>query len=167
MQGVELLQNANYVLCYVDGPWAYFTTQPLEDQWGDDWDDAPYEHNAGEPYPPCWHNSPYGREYRKRKNGDESLCKCKSCKKGWNPDGTPKFDIAILAYSGGLETPDTHHTNSPYSVEAINKGAVAWLNTPSYAEHKVAIPAGTTIPDFVKLVNEAGGKVYAPIVGTT
>lgn len=37
-------------LCYVDGPFAYFTDQPLSTQWGDDWDDAPYEHNAGEPY---------------------------------------------------------------------------------------------------------------------
>ena len=37
-------------LCYVSGCWAYFTTQPLEVQQGDDWDDAPYEHNAGEPY---------------------------------------------------------------------------------------------------------------------
>ena len=37
-------------LCYVDGAWAYFTTQKLEDQWGDDWNDAPYEHNAGTPY---------------------------------------------------------------------------------------------------------------------
>lgn len=40
------------VLCYVRGCWAYFTTQPLEAQWGDDWDDAPYEHNAGCPYLP-------------------------------------------------------------------------------------------------------------------
>jgi len=38
------------VLCYVREPWAYFTTQNLKDQWGDDWNDAPYEHNAGEPY---------------------------------------------------------------------------------------------------------------------
>lgn len=30
----------------------YFTTQDLQDQWGDDWNDAPYEHNAGEPYYP-------------------------------------------------------------------------------------------------------------------
>lgn len=40
------------VLCYVDGCWAYFTTLALADQWGDDWDDAPYEHNAGTPYLP-------------------------------------------------------------------------------------------------------------------
>ena len=37
-------------LCYVQNNFAYFTTQPLDEQWGDDWDDAPYEHNAGEPY---------------------------------------------------------------------------------------------------------------------
>lgn len=37
-------------LCYVDGPWAWFTTRELSEQWGDDWDDAPYEHNSGGPY---------------------------------------------------------------------------------------------------------------------
>lgn len=36
-------------LCYIQGNFAYFTNDP-EKQWGDDWDDAPYEHNAGEPY---------------------------------------------------------------------------------------------------------------------
>ena len=40
------------VLCYVDGNWAYFTTQSLDEQWGDDWDDVPYEHNAEPPYGP-------------------------------------------------------------------------------------------------------------------
>ena len=29
---------------------AYFTPLALEDQWGDDWDDAPYDCNAGSPY---------------------------------------------------------------------------------------------------------------------
>jgi len=39
------------LLCYVDGDhWAYFTTQALDKQWGDDWNDVPYEHNAGRPY---------------------------------------------------------------------------------------------------------------------
>ncbi len=36
-------------LCYIDGDTAYFTTQNVCDQWGDDWD-VPYEHNAGLPY---------------------------------------------------------------------------------------------------------------------
>lgn len=39
-----------YKLCYVRDSWAWFTTQPIAEQWGDDWDDAPYEHNAGSPY---------------------------------------------------------------------------------------------------------------------
>src|SRR5687767_4237066 len=39
-------------ICYADGRWAHFTTQELSQQWGDDWDDAPYEHNAGWPYEP-------------------------------------------------------------------------------------------------------------------
>jgi hypothetical protein len=38
------------VLCYVEKCWAFFTRAPLSAQWGDDWDDAPYEHNAGWPY---------------------------------------------------------------------------------------------------------------------
>jgi len=37
-------------LCYVSPPWAWFTSLPVEEQWGDDWDDAPYQHNAGRPY---------------------------------------------------------------------------------------------------------------------
>ena len=39
------------VLCYVDAGVAWFTTQSLSKQWGDDWNDAPYQHNAGDPYP--------------------------------------------------------------------------------------------------------------------
>ena len=38
-----------YKLCYVDRNKAWFTNN-FEKQWGDDWDDAPYEHNAGLPY---------------------------------------------------------------------------------------------------------------------
>ncbi len=42
-------------LCYVEdlekGYFTlYFSEKNAKDVWGDDWDDAPYEHNAGEPY---------------------------------------------------------------------------------------------------------------------
>lgn len=48
-------QKATYKLCYVDGGAdglyrAWFTILPLDEQWGDDWDDVPYECNAGTPY---------------------------------------------------------------------------------------------------------------------
>lgn len=46
----EIENIKEYKLCYVDDSFAYFTRLPLSKQWGDDWNDAPYEHNAGEPY---------------------------------------------------------------------------------------------------------------------
>lgn len=39
-----------YGLCFVRMPWAYFTRLPLNDQWGDGWERAPYEREAGLPY---------------------------------------------------------------------------------------------------------------------
>lgn len=38
-----------YRLCYYDDPWLYFSPD-FKNQWGDDWDDFPYQHNAGKPY---------------------------------------------------------------------------------------------------------------------
>lgn len=50
----DKFQNEDFKLCYVDGNnTAWFTTQPLtgpNKQTGDDWNDSPYEHNAGQPY---------------------------------------------------------------------------------------------------------------------
>ena len=40
----------HYGLCFVRAPWAYFTRLPLDQQWGDGWERAPYEQHAG-PYP--------------------------------------------------------------------------------------------------------------------
>lgn len=42
--------SGEYKLCYVDGPAAWFTTAPLDRQWGDDWDDGYRDINAGSPY---------------------------------------------------------------------------------------------------------------------
>lgn len=39
-------------LCFVQETEAYFTTQDLNQQGGDDWDDVSYESNAGTPYGP-------------------------------------------------------------------------------------------------------------------
>lgn len=53
-QGILLAQPENrdkeFKLCLVLDNQAWFTTQDVTKQWGDDWDDAPYEHNAGPPY---------------------------------------------------------------------------------------------------------------------
>jgi hypothetical protein len=37
-------------LCYVKGNEAYFHDKDPKEVWGDDWNDVPYEHNAGPPY---------------------------------------------------------------------------------------------------------------------
>ncbi|MDB4312188.1 hypothetical protein N9937_02035 [bacterium] len=43
------MKTSQLKLIYVDGPFAYFTDE-FDKAWGDDWDDVPYEHNAGHPY---------------------------------------------------------------------------------------------------------------------
>lgn len=50
------------------------------------------------------------------------------------------------------------YTNSPYSVEDINKGAIAWLHTDKYN-----IQAGTTMEDFIKTIKDNGGDIYKKI----
>jgi len=130
----EFQSMHEYKLCYVDGCWAYFTTQRIEDQWGDDWDDAPYEHNAGEPYED-WKSVQVGL--------------------------SPQWSIIKVAFDcNDLRAPRDGHVNSQYSVKSINAGAIAWLATPHYISEQVVIPAGTSLCKFNELVKKAGGSVY-------
>jgi hypothetical protein len=39
-----------YRLCFVRMPWAFMTRIPLDEQWGDRWELAPFQEQAGEPY---------------------------------------------------------------------------------------------------------------------
>ena len=119
----------NEKLCYVRGSWAYFTTQDLNEQWGDDWSDAPYEHNAGEPYD--------------SRDGDSK-----------------KWEITCVAFKANLDAPSDTFLNSPFSVEDINSGAIAWLRSPRYEEKKISIQAGVSIQEFKALIEQAGGEVY-------
>jgi hypothetical protein len=121
------------ILCYVRDQWAFFTTRKLSEQWGDDWNDAPYEHNAGDPYEFGAHDEKNGRE---------------------------PWTISRVAFDGCFETPCSNYPNSPWSVEQINAGAVAWLRS-SYPPITV-IPAGVTLPQFRQLIERGGGTVYFP-----
>ena len=116
-----------YKLCYIDEHKAYFTSD-WEHQWGDDWDDAPYEHNAEPPYEHYWEN---GKEI-------------------------PIDLVSVyfeLPYWGYL--PCDNFTNSPYSVDGINKKAIAWIHTDDFN-----ILAETTLEDFKKIIKEHGGSIY-------
>ncbi len=122
---------SEFRLCYVDRQWAWFTSQPITEQWGDDWNDAPYEHNAGDPY--------YWRE------GDKK----------------PQYELVKLAYECDLQTPAqlAWSGNSAYSVEMINAGSAAWLAPDRWMQGE-PIPAGVTIDEFRQLIWNAGGQVY-------
>lgn len=123
---------AEPVLCYVREPWAFFTTRLLFEQWGDDWSDAPYEHNAGYPYTFSAHDA---------------------------KQGTPPWEIVRVAYDGDMETPAD--LGMSISVEEVNAGRVPWLQTSRRRSGLVVvIPAGTAMDRFCELVRAAGGSVY-------
>lgn len=117
----EKLNRDAVFLCYVDDDWAYFHEKPPTEVWGDDWNDAPYEHNAGTPY-------------------------------GYS---------AKVAFDGSFESPTAYGT-SGWTVEQINKKAIAWLRSPSYLdpEDQVVILAGVSLTEFQTLIEKGGGKVY-------
>ena len=124
------MSNKKYELCYVDGNKAYFTSD-WEHQHGDDWDDAPYEHNAERPYT---HYFKDGIEY--------------------------PIQLKELYYefpTKWVKLPCDDYVNSPYSVEMINKGAIAWIIGDNFI-----IPAKTTFEDFIKIVEENDGIIYLP-----
>jgi len=125
---------------------AYFTPIALDEQWGDDWDDAPYEHNAG---------SPYDRLYDE--NGEREEIELLELlfylpKDGWG--------IMFPCDYGGL--------NSPFCVRDINGGAVAWIyyrgKYGKTSRGTVAIYGGCTPADFmekIRAIQEAVGP-YVP-----
>lgn len=126
-----MLSQDEPVLCYVSGAYAYFTTCALDKQWGDDWNDAPYEHNAGRPYD--WRE---GRD-------------------------VPPYRIECLMWDGPFETPaDIANGNSRYSVDMINAGAVAWLTPDRWVDNPHPIRAGATVSEFKRLVKSQGGRIF-------
>jgi hypothetical protein len=157
------------ILCYVSENFAWFTTRSLEEQWGDDWDDAPYEHNAGEPYGPCWHNIPKHRNDPTAKRGyrkgttepliSGEFCQCASCERDWNADGTPRFELLKVAFDCyGLYAPkDDYGPNSEFCVKDINQKVVPWLRSHF---QPVEIYAGVTMKEFQRMVESCGGDVY-------
>ena len=131
----------NYKLCYVESSQypgelitLYFTElADVTKQWGDDWNDRPYEHNAGTPY-----ENDYSQPEQGVKNGVGIY---------------PKIDICqiILSNTWNISTPRMGHENSPYSVEDINRGVVPWL-TILHNNKATYIKAGTTLKEASKTI---------------
>lgn len=135
----EDITKEDLKLCFIDDErnCAYFTEKEVTEQWGDDWDDVPYEHNAGTPY-----ENDYDQPEQGVKNGMGIYPKIKIVK-------------VFFELPNYYNTPHTGYTNSPFSVEMINKGVVAWLWTDDFK-----LFAGTTMNDFIETIQKNGGKVY-------
>ena len=125
------------VLCYVDEPFAWFTTQALSSQTGDGWHRQHYEHNSGSPY-----------EFIERDR-----------EKGLEP-----WHLIKVAWDGPFVTPCYGHTNSPWSVEMINSRAVAWLRVAPWlsSNSNLCIHAGATIQEFCEFIYLGEGTTYLP-----
>lgn len=128
-----------YQLCYVKGQKAFFTSN-FKKQWGDDWNDRPYECNSDEPYD----------SWSELIEDNENVLKRK-----WK-------DHPIYIETLYFETNDWNERKpcdvGRFNVEEINKGAVAWVITDKYC-----INAGITMKEFIKIIIENGGSVWKKI----
>lgn len=128
-----------YKLCYVDGQKAWFTNN-FEKQWGDDWNDVPYDCVAGDPYD----------HWSELIEDNEDIWKRK-----WKHH---EIKHKILFF----ETNDWNEMKpcdlERYSVEDINKGVVAWIHTDDFN-----IFAGTSIKDFIEIIKKYNGKIYMEV----
>lgn len=119
-------------LCYVEKNRAWFTTQPLALQWGDDWGESIASASPGQPYG----YTKYDRE-----------------------DGMDPWELVSLRFSGQFRHPSEDSSTRRRSVAEINAGAAPWLTGTSPGGASVEIGAGVGIDEFRNLVREAGGEL--------
>ena len=108
--------------------YAYFTPIELSEQWGDDWNDIPYESNAGIPYDEV-------TEETKEVDGVKVATKCR------------EYTIIKVPFTSKDEYvyPSSYGYNSPFCIKDINNKAVAWIYN-----GKDAIHAGINPYDFIE-----------------
>ena len=117
--------------------YAYFTPIELSKQWGDDWNDAPYEYNAEIPYDDVILET-------EEKDGLKWATKI-------DHYDIIQIPFAVKSYNWKLPRDYSYGGNSPFSVDMINSGAVAWIYDSADGKMKnmTSIQAGTTIPEFI------------------
>ena len=127
------MNDKQFRLCFVKNNVMYFTDD-FENCTGDDFNDRPYDCNAGEPYE--WVNEWSAEENKKHGH-------------------THIRYIAYMPYNYWIREPkDGHWTNCPYSVDDINAGAIAWL----FCDEAGALPAGATIEEAITWLKSIGAK---------
>lgn len=126
-----------YKLCYVEGNKAWFTNN-FEKQWGDDWNDSPYECNAGYPYDSWSELIEDNKNVLKRK---------------WKSHKIKHKTLYFEVNDWGEQRPCDIGS---YSVEEINnKQEIPWIHTEEFN-----ILAGTIYENFIDIIEKHGGKIY-------
>lgn len=123
----------DYRLCYVKDHVLYFTDD-FENCWGDDFDDAPYQWNAGEPYD--WVDNWSAEQNRELKH-------------------THIRYMGYLPYACDIREADSY---GEMSVENINQGAVPWLTLGWGDNDDSKLYAGATIEEAIEWLKKAGAK---------
>lgn len=128
-----MFKNSDYHLCYIAGPWAYFTTRSVLDETGPGWGMIPYAHESEPPYVTD----------AERAAGIADIIKI-------------AFDDCGVLYrpnepAGILDT---------VTVYDINRGKAPWLRSFDWANGRAEIMAGMTFPEVALLIEQAGGQVY-------
>lgn len=128
--------NKNYKLCYVDGNKAYFTND-FKHCWGDDWNDIPYECNAGEPY----------RSWSELIKDNENILEKRYIH---HP-----IEIKIIYFETNDFSEKRPCDVDRFSVEMINNRNIPWIETDEYK-----IFGGTDYETFKKTILENNGEIY-------
>ena len=126
---------------YISGEheyYAYFTPLDLDEQWGDDWDDYPYECNA---------EIPYDSKYEEKdENGN------------WKEYEIIKVPFYVDSWKVYFPSEWGHDGNSPFCVRDINAGAVAWIyyagQDGKSGKGSVAIHAGVNPFEFIEKIEK-------------
>lgn len=129
------MKEEKFRLCFVYEGDAYFYKGDIKEVWGDDWDDAPYEHNCGMPYVRDGYEF---KTIRIFKNGE-----------GYSIDEPMDSSTNRRMYI----------SNSPFSVKEINTRKVPWLRIyEGELEIKVLdeIYAGDSIEKVIKILDKHG-----------
>lgn len=116
-------------LCYIEDNFAYFTSD-FDNQWGDDWNDAPYEHNAGRPYD--------------RESKIEIVAFMSEL-------STPAERAGV---NSSYSVEDINDKITPWL-----KGKV-YNQENQFNDSEISIFAGTSMSNFIDILKKTGGKVF-------
>lgn len=118
--------------------WAYFTPLKLDEQWGDGWGDSYYDGCESVPYD-------------KIVTEVEESCGLKIAK---STKEVEILKVPFHIYSYNTKFPYDYAPLGQFSIDAINKGVVAWMYDSTFENKYVVIHAGCSPRKFKKLLGE-------------